>query len=44
VRVELIRECIDIALRTPTSSYAQNWSFILVTDADQRRAIGDARP
>jgi nitroreductase len=41
VPVELIRECIDIALQAPTSSNAQNWSFIVVTDADQRRAIGD---
>jgi nitroreductase len=34
VPVELIREYIDIALQAPTSSYAQNWSFIVVTDAD----------
>jgi nitroreductase len=41
VPVELVRECINIALQAPTSSNAQNWSFIVVTDADQRRAIGD---
>jgi nitroreductase len=41
VPVELIRECMDIALQAPTSSNVQNWSFIVVTDAEQRRAIGD---
>jgi nitroreductase len=37
----LIRECLEIATQAPTSSNMQNWSFIVVTDAEQRRAIGD---
>ncbi|MGV9799606.1 nitroreductase family protein, partial [Mycobacterium sp. NPDC003449] len=41
VPVEVVRECIEIALQAPTSSNEQNWSFIIVTDPGQRRAIGD---
>ena len=41
VPIGLIRECLEIAVQAPTSSNVQNWSFIVVTDAEQRRAIGD---
>ena len=41
VPIGLIRECLEIAVQAPTSSNVQNWSFLVVTDADQRRAIGD---
>ena len=41
VPIGLIRECLEIAVQAPTSSNVQNWSFIIVTDAEQRRAIGD---
>lgn len=41
VPMGLIRECLEIALQAPTSANVQNWNFIVVTDADQRRAIAE---
>jgi nitroreductase len=38
---ELIRECLDIALQAPSGSNRQGWHWIVVTDADQRRAVGE---
>jgi nitroreductase len=41
VPVELIRECLEIALQAPSGSNRQAWHWIVVTDADQRATIGD---
>jgi nitroreductase len=41
VPMELIRECLEIALQAPSGSNRQTWHFIVVTDADKRAAIGD---
>ena len=41
VPIGLIRECLEIAVQAPTSANVQNWSFIVVTDAEQRRVIAD---
>ncbi|MBE1532738.1 nitroreductase family protein [Actinomadura algeriensis] len=41
VPMDLIRECLEIAVQAPTGSNAQNWHWVVVTDADKRRAIGD---
>jgi len=41
VPIDLIRECLEIAVQAPTSGNLQNASFIVVTDAEQRRAIAD---
>ena len=41
VPIGLIRECLEIAVQAPTSANVQNWSFIVVTGAEQRRAIAD---
>src|SRR4051812_24542644 len=38
---ELILECLEIALQAPTGSNMQGWSFIVITDADKKKAIGD---
>jgi nitroreductase len=38
---EVIRECLDIALQAPTGSNRQNWHFVVVTDAQQKAAMGD---
>lgn len=38
---ELIRECLEIALQAPSGSNRQGWQWIVVTDAEQRRRIGD---
>ncbi|MEV0232202.1 nitroreductase family protein [Nonomuraea sp. NPDC050786] len=37
---ELIDECIGIAVQAPSAQNAQNWHWIVVTDADLRRSIG----
>jgi len=41
VPVELIHECIDLAVQAPTGSNRQGWHWVVVTDADKRRAIGE---
>jgi nitroreductase len=38
---ELVQECIDVALQAPTGTNAQDWAFVVVTDADKRKAIAD---
>ena len=38
---ELILECLEIALQAPTGSNMQGWSFIVITDPDKKKAIGD---
>jgi len=38
---ELVLECIDIALQAPSGSNMQGWSFLVVTDADKRRALAE---
>lgn len=37
----VITECIEVALQAPTGSNRQTWGFVVVTDADKRRALGD---
>jgi nitroreductase len=41
VEPEIIRECLEIALQAPTGSNAQHWHFIVVTDAEKRKALGE---
>jgi nitroreductase len=41
VPLDLVRECLEIALQAPSGSNRQSWHWIVVTDADQRRAIGE---
>jgi nitroreductase len=38
---EVILECIRLAMQAPTASNAQDWRWIVVTDADKRAAIAD---
>src|SRR3954447_15161938 len=38
---ELIRDCLEVALQAPSGSNKQHWQWIVLTDPDQRRAIGD---
>ena len=38
---DLIRECLQIALQAPSGSNRQGWGWIVVTDAGQRRALGE---
>lgn len=41
VEAELIRECLEIAVQAPTGGNRQTWQFVVVTDAQQRQALGD---
>jgi nitroreductase len=41
VPMALIRECLEIALQAPSGSNRQGWQWIVVTDAEQRAALGD---
>jgi nitroreductase len=41
VEPEVIRECLTIALQAPTGSNSQNWHFVVVTDAQKRKDLGD---
>src|SRR5689334_20194872 len=41
VPAELVQHCIEIALQAPTGSNQQGWSFVVVTDAEKRRALAD---
>ncbi len=40
VPLELVRECLEIALQAPSGSNRQGWEWIVVTDAQRRAAIG----
>src|SRR3954468_18313479 len=41
VPLELIRECLTIALQAPSGSNRQQWEWVVVTDPGRRAAIGD---
>jgi nitroreductase len=41
VPLELVKECLEIALQAPSGSNRQQWHWIVVTDAAKRAAIGD---
>jgi nitroreductase len=41
VERELLEECLDLALQAPTGGNLQGWHFVLVTDAERKKAISD---
>lgn len=41
VPIELVRECLRIAVQAPTGSNRQDWHWIVVTDAAARATIGE---
>jgi nitroreductase len=41
VPIELVRECLEIALQAPSGSNRQGWQWVVVTDTAQRRRIGE---
>lgn len=41
VPLEVIRECLEIALQAPTGSNAQGWQWMVVTDPAKRRALAE---
>jgi nitroreductase len=38
---ETILECVQLAMQAPTASNAQDWRWIVITDADKRAAIAE---
>ena len=40
VPLELVRECLQVALQAPSGSNRQDWHWVVVTDAERRGAIG----
>ncbi len=41
VDLELVKECLQLGLQAPSGSNAQGWNFMVVTDADKKKAIGE---
>ncbi len=37
----LIEECLDLAQQAPSGGNQQGWSFVVVTDPEKRRALGE---
>lgn len=38
---EVIEECLRIAIQAPTGSNLQGWRFLVVTDPEKRRGLGE---
>ena len=38
---ELLMECLEVAIQAPTGSNAQGWQWMIVTDPEKKRVIGD---
>lgn len=41
VPLELIRECLEVALQAPSASNRQGWQWMVITDESVRQVIGD---
>jgi nitroreductase len=41
VPLDLIRECLEVALQAPSGSNRQGWHWMVITDENSRRVIGD---
>ncbi|MEU4603327.1 nitroreductase family protein [Kribbella sp. NPDC023972] len=41
VPIEVVRECLEIALQGPSGSNRQTWHWLVITDAEKRTAIGE---
>jgi nitroreductase len=41
VPMDLIRECLEIALQAPSGGNSQSWHWVVVTDQKQRATIGE---
>lgn len=41
VPLEVIRECLEIALQAPSGSNRQGWSWLVVTDPEQKAKLGE---
>lgn len=41
VDIAVVRECLTIALQAPSGGNAQRWHWLVITDPEQRAAIGE---
>jgi nitroreductase len=41
VPMELVRECLEVAVQAPSGSNRQGWQWVVVTDAGKRAEIGE---
>ena len=41
VEPEIIKECLEAAIQSPTGSNSQSWQWLVVTDPEQRSALAD---
>jgi len=41
VPLDVIQQCIEIAIQAPTGSNQQGWSFLIVTDAGKKKRLAD---
>ena len=41
VEPEIIKECLEAAIQSPTGSNSQSWQWLVVTDPEQRAALAD---
>ncbi len=41
VPMELIRECLELAVQAPTGANTQGWQWVVITDAEKRAALGE---
>jgi nitroreductase len=41
VPLELVRDCLEVALQAPTGGNSQGWHWLVVTDPDLRSSVGD---
>src|SRR6266487_7193238 len=41
VEPEVIQECLEIAVQAPTGGNRQTWHFVVVTNAEKRKALGE---
>jgi nitroreductase len=39
VELDVVKECIAVALQAPSAANAQRWRWMVITDADKRHAI-----
>jgi nitroreductase len=38
---ELLLECLEVAVQAPTGGNTQGWQFVIVTDTEKKRVIGE---
>ncbi|HEY1161549.1 MAG TPA: nitroreductase family protein, partial [Candidatus Dormibacteraeota bacterium] len=38
---ELLLECLEVAVQAPTGGNTQGWAWVIVTDPEKKRVIGE---